>query len=125
MYSHFPRFSRSSGNPDYKMHSSRMHTASSSSHHGGSPPGTPHPHPWEQTIPPGSRPPPGPGTPQEQTTPWEQTPQNRHPMEQTPPWEKTPPEQAPCPLPEQAPPPVDRITDACENITLPQLRCRR
>ena len=26
---------------------------------------------------------------------------------------------------DQAPPAVDRITDACENITLPQLRCGR
>ena len=31
-----------------------------------------------------------------------------------------PPEQAPPPLP-----PLNRITDACENITLPQLRCGR
>ena len=25
----------------------------------------------------------------------------------------------------QTPPPVDRITDACKNITLPQLHCGR
>ena len=25
----------------------------------------------------------------------------------------------------EADPPVNRITDTCENITLPQLRCRR
>ena len=28
-------------------------------------------------------------------------------------------------VPAQVLPPVDRITDACENITLPQLRCGR
>ena len=27
--------------------------------------------------------------------------------------------------PEQTPPPVNGITDACENTTLPQLRCGR
>ena len=38
-----------------------------------------------------------------------------------------PPEQAPQPHPPEhaASPPVDRITDACENIALPQLRCGR
>ena len=55
-----------------------MRTARSSSHPGGSPPGTP----WEQ-------PPPG-----------EQTPLGAGP-------------------PGADTPPVDRITDACENITLP------
>ena len=76
-----------------RMHSSRMRTARSSSRPGGSPQA-----PVEQT-PPGANTlweqtlPPGADTPQEQTNPSEQTP------------------------------PVDRITDACENITLPQLRC--
>ena len=28
-------------------------------------------------------------------------------------------------LPDTPPPPVDRMADACENITLPQLRCGR
>ena len=43
-----------------------------------------------------------------------------HPPDQAPPREQAPP------LPrEQVPPPVDRITDACENITLPQLRYGR
>ena len=85
-----------------RMHSSRMHTACSSGHPGGSPPGTP----LEQ-IPPRTRHPLfpayqapllGPGTP--------------------------PPEQTPLPPrdPGPAPPPVNRITDACKNITLPQLR---
>ena len=68
-----------------KMHSSRMHTACSSSRPGGSPPGT-----WEQAPPlPGSR---------------------HHPP--PPPWSRLPLEQA------SPPPPVDRMTDACENITL-------
>ena len=55
-----------------------------------------------------------PGTPhpKEQSPPEQAPPGTRHPPKQTP------PEQAP-------PPPVDRITDACENITLPQLRCGR
>ena len=42
------------------------------------------------------------------------------PREQTPPRPGTPP-----PEDQAHPPPVDRITDACENITLPQLRCGR
>ena len=37
--------------------------------------------------------------------------------DQTPPGPDTPRE--------QAPQPVNRMTDACENITLPQLRCGR
>ena len=51
--------------------------------------------------------PPGPGTP----------------LRADPPGTSPPPQdQAPPPPP---PGPVDRITDACENITLPQLRCGR
>ena len=42
------------------------------------------------------------------------------PREQTHPREQTPPSPRDQPLP-----PVNRITDACENITLPQLRCGR
>ena len=38
--------------------------------------------------------------------------------QQTPLWTETPPRQRP-------PPPVNRITDRCKNITLPQLRCGR
>ena len=75
-----------------------MRTARSSGRPGGggSPPDTPR----EQT-------------PQEQTPPGADTPPgSRHPPEQTP-REQTPP------------PPVNRITDACENMTLPQLRCGR
>ena len=78
-----------------RMHSSRMHTARSSSCPGG----------VSTRHPPGSRPP-GPGTPREQTPP-----DQALPREQTPPGSRHPP--------------VDRITDACENITLPQLRCGR
>ena len=83
------------------------------------------------TRPPGSRP------PWKQTPLWQQTPPgSRHPPEQTParsrhpplgadtPWEQTaPPEQTP--PGGGTPPPVKRITDACKNITLPQLRCGR
>ena len=64
-------------------------------------------------APPGSSPP-KPGTPQEQT------PQTRHPPA-PPPGPGTPRSRPPR---EQAAP-VDRITDACENITLPRLRCGR
>ena len=35
------------------------------------------------------------------------------------------PDQAHTPGSRHPPPPVDRITDACENMTLPQLRCGR
>ena len=67
-------------------------------------------------------------------TPWEQTPPGADPLEadtpreQIPPGADTPQEQTPQ---EQTPPPggstptVNRITDASENITLPQLRCGR
>ena len=89
-----------------RMHSSRMRTACSSSCPGGSPTGNP-----LGAEPPGSRHPPGtrhplhlPGA--------DIPPQSRHTL-----WEQTPWDQAPSP--------VDRITDACENITLPQLRCGR
>ena len=99
-----------------RMHSSRMRTVSSSSHPGG----VSTRHPPEQTplgtappdqAPPGSRPP---------------IPQTRLPPDQAPP-RSTPPDQAPPQehTPQTRHPPVDRITDACENITLPQLRCRR
>ena len=52
-------------------------------------------------------------------TPWDQAP----PWEENPLWEETP-------LPREGDPPggdppVNRMTDACENITLPQLRCGR
>ena len=45
-------------------------------------------------------------------------------------WSRAPPEAdtplgQDTPLREQIPPPVNRITDTCENITLPQLRCGR
>ena len=63
--------------------------------------------PWEQTPPPGSR--------------------HHHPPDQTPlleqalptPWDQTPPPRAGTPR-EQAPPPVNRITDTCKNITFPR-----
>ena len=45
----------------------------------------------------------------------------RQPPEQTSPT----PLGADTPFGADTPPPVDRITDACENITLPQLRCGR
>ena len=107
-----------------RMHSSRMRTARSSSRPGGPPSGTPHPQDQahtparDQPLPPGNRHhPPGPGTP-----PW-----TRHsPLEQAPLQEQTPLGTGTPPPPDQAPhPPVNRITDACENITLPQLRCGR
>ena len=44
--------------------------------------------------------------------------------EQTP-QEQTPREQTHTPLPQDQTPAINRITDACENITLPQLRCGR
>ena len=49
--------------------------------------------------------------------PRKQTPQSRHSPEQA-----HPPVQAP---PRDQTPPVNRMTDACENITLLQLRCGR
>ena len=70
--------------------------------------------------------PPRPGTPQADPlgpgTPGSRSPQTRHPLDQAPPRPGTLPDQAPpweqTPR-DQALPPVDRITDACENITLP------
>ena len=71
-------------------------------------------------------PPPEEGTPQGSTpqggTPWEQTPP---PPRKAPPRGRYHPEEAPLPGNGADHPPVNRITDACENITLPQLRCRR
>ena len=48
------------------------------------------------------------------TLPWTRHPPTRH--------HHTPQDQAP---PQTRHPPVNRITHACENITLPQLRCGR
>ena len=74
-----------------RMHSSRMRTARSSSRPGG-----------VSISPPRTRHP----------------PQSRHPPpEQTPPRDQAPP----LPPPRSRHPPVDRMTDTCENITLPQL----
>ena len=89
------------------MHSIRMRTARSSSHPRGSPPGTPtrsrHPpqsrHPPDQT-------PPWDHTPQCHTSPRVNTPGTTHTTNQTPPWSRHPP--------------VNRMTDRCKNITLPQ-----
>ena len=84
------------------MHSSRMRTACSSSCPGG----------VSTRRPPRAGTPPGPGIPR-----------TRHPPEETPPGDQAPPPGSTPPLGTRHPPPVDRITDACENITLPQLRC--
>ena len=129
-----------------RMHSSRMRTAHSSSHHGGvsTPPSLPDPPqlpPWLwvwtrshsnspltvglDQIPlnfllgcgPGDPPRPGIPLPGPGTPPGAGTPRD-----QTPPRAGTPQDQAP---PDQAPPPVNRIRDACENVTLPQLHCGR
>ena len=78
------------------MHSSRMRTARSSSHPGGSAPGTPR-----------TRHPPGPGTPP-----------GADPLEQAPPRPDTPPGAAP--LDQGHPCEQNFLTHACENITLPQ-----
>ena len=78
------------------MHSSRMHTAGSSSRLRGVTPGTPPP-PQEQ-APPRSSPP--------RISPWEQAP-------------PSPPKQVP-PRSRHPLPPVNRMTDRCKNITLPQ-----
>ena len=78
-----------------RMHSSRMHTARSSSHLGVStrhPPGTRHPP--EQT--PRTRHPPGPGIPLGADLPRDQAP------------------------PGPGNPPVNRMTNRCKHITLPQ-----
>ena len=119
-----------------RMHSSRMCTARSSSHPGGSPPGSP----W-------TRHPPGPGTPwtrypQDQAPPEQAPPRSRPNRDQTPPkqaqtppdtprdqaptwnWHTSPPEQAPPgpdTPPEQEPPLwTEFLTHSCKNITLPQ-----
>ena len=59
-------------------------------------------------------------------------PLSRHPQDQTPPGADPPPDQTPpgpdtsgTRPPREQTPPVNRMTDACENITLPQLRCGR
>ena len=70
---------------------------------GGSPPGTP----------------PGPGTPLDQASPDQAPPHTWQPPRN----QATPPGADPPRT--RHPHPVDRITDACENITLPQLRCGR
>ena len=78
--------------------------------------------PWDQA------PPLGPGTPLGAGTP----PRTRHP-----PWDQAPPkEENPPPTARHArippamhagipPPPVNRITNMCKNLTLPQRRCGR
>ena len=124
------------------MHSSRMRTSRSSRHHGGL-----HAPPPEQTpqagTPPGAGTPPRPDPPQLPPWVWAWT---RSPS--TPPLgvglglETCKACHAGIPPPLETwckacwdttcnacwdtttPPPVNRITDACENITLPQLRCR-
>ena len=104
------------------MHSSRMRTAHSISRHGGG-----------VSTPPLDQAPPGPGTTRDQTPPRADPPapgmppRDQTPLDQAPPWDQSPLDQAP-PLgadPTQGPdtPPVNRITDMCKNITLPQLHC--
>ena len=80
-----------------RMHSSRMRTARSSSRLGGM-------GGWAGGSLPGP-------------------PRTRHtPRDHAPPRTMHPPDHAP---PRTMPLPVNRITHACENITLPQLRCGR
>ena len=86
-----------------RMHSSRMRTACSSDRPGGSLPGTP----------------PGPDPPGDQTTP---PGADTNPEHSTPSGSRLPPGLDPRGA---GTPPVNRMTDACENITLPQLRCGR
>ena len=79
------------------MHSSRMRNTRSSSHPGGSPPGTPWSrHPLDQAPP--EQVPPGAGNPPDQASPW-----TRHPPPGagTPLW-------------------TEFLTHTSENITLPQ-----
>ena len=76
-----------------RMHSSRMRTTRSSSRPRGV----------------STRYPPGPGTPPPETR---HPPGTRHPPEQTPPISGTPGT--------RHPPPVNRMTNRCKNITLPQ-----
>ena len=90
-----------------RMHSSRMRIGRSSSHLGGL-----HQAPWEQAP------------PRDQTLPLSIPPRTRPP----PPDQAPAPDQAPLgpdpPRPgtpqDQAPPPVNRMTNRCKNITLPQ-----
>ena len=84
-----------------RMHSSRMTVCHSRSicPGGGMPPAMHVPLPAMHTLHNGC--PPAMHVPQPCTSPWPRTP------------------------PHPRTPPVDRITDACENITLPQLRCGR
>ena len=89
--------------PGTRMHFSRMRTARSSSRARGV--STRHP-------------PPGPGTPLGAGTPRSRNPPGSRPLRPGTPLGTRQP-------PGSDPPPVDRITDACENITLPQLRCGR
>ena len=91
------------------MHSTRMHTAHSSSHLGGLHQATPQ----DQTSP-GTRHPPGPDTPQDQT-PW-----TRHPLGPGTPWDQAPPRTRP-PGPDLLRPgtPCGQ-THTCKHITLPQ-----
>ena len=104
-----------------------MRTARSSSHQGGlhqAPPraGTPGSRPPPEQAPPGTKHPPGTRSPRAGTPLGPDTPRTRTPQEETPPWDKTPPLGPDGGTP---PAPVNRITDACENITFPQLRCGR
>ena len=100
-----------------RTHSSRMRTAHSSNSQGGSP----HP-PWEQT-PPWSSPPPG-QTPQLPPWVWAWKPARHAGIPPPRPAARhagiPPAMHAGIPLP-----PVNRITDTCKNITLPQIRCGR
>ena len=102
------------------MHSSRMCTAHSLPYWGVSltdtpdrdPPGSETP--WTETPQPGQRPPNLDRDPQplDRDLPPDRAPGQR------PPWS--------CGLwcmPGQRPPPVNRMTHRCKNITLPQLRC--
>ena len=92
------------------MHSSRMHTARSSSHPGGV--STRHPSPWEQEPPKEQEPPRSRDQPPRDQPPWDQTaPRTRHsPRTRHPPGPGTPQDQAP---------PCGQ-TYACKHITLPQ-----
>ena len=105
-----------------RMHSSRTPTAHSSSRHGG---GSPHP-PGQIPLnfPLGCGP--GPDPPQLPPLLWAWRPPRPGP----PPGPGTPSQEQAPPAPGTLPgtrdaPSVNRITDACENITLPQLRCGR
>ena len=119
------------------MHSSRIRTARSSSRWWGARPDPPQLPPLgvgldliPLNFPLGCGPGPdplnfplgcGPGPDPPQITPWVWA--WRHPGAGTPLPEQAPPEADPQGA--GTPPPVDRIIDACENITLPQLRCGR